>query len=104
MLFWLWLLGRFSLDLDLTSWRDPFITFLLFNTISVLMNTLEMYAELRPRMPKAAFSIFCGATGISLQNLFRAASMPFFWISISHSDDGDDDDLWNSTRIAITVR
>lgn len=91
MLFWLWLLGRFSVDRDLTSCLEPLITDLLLSTISVRMKTREMYAELRPRIPNATLSTFCGGTGISLQNLERAASTPLFCTSCSQSELEDDE-------------
>lgn len=46
MFTWDWLVGRLSDDLDRTR-RDPVMTCLDFNVISVFMNTLDMYWELQ---------------------------------------------------------
>lgn len=54
------------------------------------------------RIPSGTFNTFCGVTGISRQNLFKALSTPFFWISADHSDELDD--FWNSNKIAMAVR
>lgn len=42
-----WLVGRLSVDRDRTSWRDPLRTERDLSTISVLMNTRDMYWELK---------------------------------------------------------
>lgn len=41
------------MDRDLTNDLDPVKTLLLFRDISVRKNTLDMYAELSPRIPNA---------------------------------------------------
>lgn len=41
------------MDRDLANDLDPVKTLLLFRAISVRKNTLDMYAELSPRIPNA---------------------------------------------------
>lgn len=41
------------MDRDLANDLDPVKTLLLFKAISVRKNTLDMYAELSPRIPNA---------------------------------------------------
>lgn len=42
-----WLVGKLSLERDLTNCLDPLSTDLLFSTISVLIKTLDIYVELK---------------------------------------------------------
>lgn len=69
MLTWDWLVGRLSVERDLARDREPVRTFLLLSAISVRRNTLDMYAELSPRIPKAVRRNLAGVTWkVSLQN------------------------------------
>lgn len=62
MLTWDWLVGKLSVERDLARDREPVRTFLLLRAISVRRNTLDMYAELSPRIPKAVRRNFAGVT------------------------------------------
>lgn len=62
MLTWDWLVGRLSVERDLARDREPVRTFLLLRAISVRRNTLDMYAELSPRIRKAVRRNFAGVT------------------------------------------
>ena len=62
MLTWDWLVGRLSVDRDLANDLDPVRTLLLFRAISVRKNTLDMYAELSPRIPNAVRKNLAGVT------------------------------------------
>lgn len=50
------------MDRDLANDLDPDITLLLFRAISVRKNTLDMYAELSPRIPNAVRKNLAGVT------------------------------------------
>lgn len=62
MLTWDWLVGKLSVERDLARDREPVRTFLLLRAISVRRNTLDMYAELSPRIRKAVRRNFAGVT------------------------------------------
>lgn len=57
-----WLVGKLSVDRDLAKDLEPINTFRLFKAISVRKNTLDMYAELSPRIPNAVRRNFAGVT------------------------------------------
>lgn len=124
-----WLVGRLSLERDLTNCLDPLSTDRLFSTISVLIKTLEIYVELWGRRGQkmnviyflfwvnqfylkalilnAVRSSFVGDTGMLRQNFGRALSMSFFRLSALQSPDDDDDDvacLWNNINMASEMR
>lgn len=46
-LIWDWLVGKLSLERDLTICFGPLSTDLLFSNISVFKKTLDMYVELK---------------------------------------------------------
>jgi hypothetical protein len=57
-----WLVGRLSVERDLTSCRELLSSVRLFSNIFVLMNTLEIYAELSALMRNAVRRTFADVT------------------------------------------
>ena len=57
-----WLVGRLSVERDLTSCRELLSSVRLFSNIFVLMKTLEIYAELNPLIPNAVRRTFADVT------------------------------------------
>jgi len=57
-----WLVGRLSVERDLTSCRELLSSVRLFSSIFVLMKTLEIYAELSLLIPNAVRKTFADVT------------------------------------------
>jgi len=57
-----WLVGRLSVERDLTSCRELLSSVRLFSTIFVLMKTLEIDAELSLLIPNAVRKTFADVT------------------------------------------
>lgn len=62
-----WLVGRLSVERDLTSCRELLSSVRLFSNIFVLMKTLEIYAELSARIPNAVRSTLVDVTYKNVQ-------------------------------------
>lgn len=60
-------MGKLSVDRDLANDLEPINTFRLFNAISVRKNTLDMYAELNPRIPNAVRKNLAGVTFLKIE-------------------------------------
>lgn len=120
-------MGKLSLERDRTNCLGPVSTDLLFNTISVFINTLDIYEELQKKMYfvykkkcltknyriylkflmlNAVLSNLVGVTGILLQNVGMALSMSFLIESVLQSAElfAEDECLLNRMRIANATR
>ena len=90
-----WLVGRLSVERDLTSCRELLSSVRLFSTIFVLMKTLEIYAELSLLIPNAVRKTFTDVTLKQFQVIWMS---PWYWNNIistqgewqTHNDEPED--------------